>query len=454
MPNIFHLIVNKNHFNFLILCLVVFLNCNTNNDNGGIDLPVNSLPLLDISSNGIEIPGNPKINAQLSISIENDIHFNGNIAVETRGSSSSKFPKQSFSFETRDNNNPDEDLDVSLLGLPEEEDWILYGPYSDKTLIRNKLAYDLFRDMGNYSSRSVFVELEINKEYQGVYLLLEELKRDDNRIDISKLNPDENSGEDLTGGYILTIDRVDDDPEEYFTSNYLPPSATEGQQIHFLYEEPDAEDITIQQKSYIQNYVHEFENALNSPDFTDPVSGYISYIDVSSFIDFFLINELANNVDAYRLSTYITKDKNGKLKMGPVWDFNFSLGNANYCSSGETNVWAYTFNERCGNHDQQVPFWWAKLLQDPSFVNQLQKRWTKLREDEFSEDVLTEMIDEYTELLTSSGAVDRNFDTWKILGTQQTANNFVGETHQEEISYLKDWISDRLSWLDTAINSL
>lgn len=328
------------------------------------------------------------------------------------------------------------------------------GPYSDKTLIRNKLIYDLSRSIGNYASRSVFVELNLNQEHQGVYVLLEKLKRDDNRIDISKLNEDENSGEDLTGGYIIKIDHVGEDPDEYFTSNYPPPSATEGQLVNFAYEEPGADEITTQQKNYIKNYVAGFEDALNSENFTDPVSGYLSYIDVSSFIDFFLINELANNVDAYRRSTYITKDKNGKLRMGPVWDFNFSLGNTDYCEAGETNVWAYTFNERCGDHDQQVPFWWGRLLEDPAFVAQLKERWDKIRKDEFSDSSLNAMIDSYTNLLESSGAVSRNFETWMVLGMDLTGNNFVGETYEEEISYLKDWISNRLTWLDGAIGGL
>lgn len=410
------------------------------------------MPLLEISTGENEIKSNPKIDAQLSISVENEILFNGNIAIEIRGSSSKKFFKKSYSFETRDSNNAD--VDVSLLGFPEEEDWVLNGPYSDKTLIRNKLIYDLSRSIGNYASRSVFVELNLNQEHQGVYVLLEKLKRDDNRIDISKLNEDENSGEDLTGGYIIKIDHVGEDPDEYFTSNYPPPSATEGQLVNFAYEEPGADEITTQQKNYIKNYVAGFEDALNSENFTDPVSGYLSYIDVSSFIDFFLINELANNVDAYRRSTYITKDKNGKLRMGPVWDFNFSLGNADYCEAGETNVWAYTFNERCGDHDQQVPFWWGRLLEDPAFVAQLKERWDKIRKDEFSDSSLNAMIDSYTNLLESSGAVSRNFETWMVLGMDLTGNNFVGETYEEEISYLKDWISNRLTWLDGAIGGL
>ncbi len=440
---------------FTCTTIIVFLTvagCNTNNDEGD-PIPEGVIPVLTLNTSGEPIPNNPKIDAQLTIFIDNEISFEGRVAIESRGSSSQSFPKKSYSFETRDDNN--QDIDVALLGLPEEEDWILTGPYSDKSLIRNIFIYDLSREMGNYSSRSLPVELNLNDSHKGVYVLSEKLKRDKKRIDISKLNPDENSGEDLTGGYILQIDRDDEDQlNDSFTSDYPPPFAEKGQQVTFVYEEPGADEITTQQKNYIQNYISGFEDALASQNFTDPVGGYLSYINVSSFIDFFLINELANNVDAYRLSTYMTKDKNGKLNMGPVWDFNYSLGNVDYCSAGETTVWAYKFNERCGNHDQQVPFWWSRFLEDPSFVSQLKDRWTKLRNDEFSLNNLHKMIDNYSILLRETGAAERNFETWAILGTDIHPNSFVGDTYDDEINFLKSWISDRLNWMDGAINQL
>lgn len=436
----------------LFIAALITLSCSTNNDQGDV-IPDDLLPIADINTFGNPIQDNPKIDAQLRISIDDETSFNGKIAIESRGASSQNFLKQSFSFETRDAN--DEDVDVSLLGLPEEEDWILIGPYSDKTLLRNKLIYDLSRSIGNYASRTVFVELNLNEEYQGVYILAEKLKRDKKRIDISKLNPDENSGEELTGGYILQIDRDDADKnDDSFTSNYPPPFAEKGQKVTFVYEEPSYDEITEQQKNYIRNYISGFEDALASQNFTDPVNGYLSYINVSSFIDFFLTNELANNVDAYRLSSYMTKDKNGKLNMGPVWDFNYSLGNVDYCSAGETNVWAYKFNERCGNHNQQVPFWWSRFMEDPAFVDQLQDRWTKLRNDEFSVSNLNAMIDSYSTLLQESGAAERNFEVWELLGVDIHPNNFVGETYEQEITYLKNWISERLTWLDASISGL
>ncbi len=418
--------------------------------------PEDRLPQIVVNTNGGIIVDEPKINAQITISEAGKVSFKGNIGIEIRGACSQSFPKKSYGLETRDENN--EDLDVSLLGLPEEEDWILYGPYSDKSLMRNILIYDLSRDIEVYASRSVFVELTINNVYQGVYVFMEKLKRDKERIDINKLEDDGNTGEDVTGGYILKIDKLagsnlGDGYNELnsFASKYAPLNAVD-QKIYFLYDYPDAEDITSEQKAYISSYVADFEDALASDNFTDINLGYPAYIDTPSFIDFFLLNELSNNVDGYRLSTFMHKDKNEKLKMGPIWDFNLAFGNADYCGGGETNTWAYKFNERCpGGH---VPFWWDKLLQDPAFVTQLKERWGILRGGAFSEVSILAKIDDYTNTLKKAGAINENFKTWNILGVYVWPNNFVGNTYDEEINYLKNWVEIRLTWLDGAINTL
>jgi len=206
-----------------------------------------------------------------------------------------------------------------------------------------------------------------------------------------------------------------------------PPNATLGQKINFLYEEPDAEDITTEQKSYISNYMSEFEDVLASDDFADPILGYRAYIDVDSFLDFFLLNEVSNNVDGYRLSTFMYKDKNDKLKLGPIWDFNLAFGNADYCSGGETNVWAYKFNERCPEDFWQIPFWWNRLMQDPEFVSRLKDRWNILRGDVLSNGSIESRVDVYVSALNNAAAIDTNFDTWDILGTYVWPNRFAVE---------------------------
>ncbi|WP_350291089.1 CotH kinase family protein [uncultured Croceitalea sp.] len=452
--------------------LFLILSCNSDNTVGATDDEVGEeeqenpisledrLPQVFVDTKGGTIVDEPKISSDAVLVIAGDTIYNGNLGIEFRGATSQLlFPKKSYGLETWDEN--DEDINVSLFGLPEEEDWILYGPYSDKSLMRNILIYDLSRDIGQYASRSLFVDLTINEVYQGVYVFMEKLKRDGERIAINKLKDDENSGEDLTGGYILKIDKTAGNNlgEGYndlnsFVSAYDPPNASAEQKTYFLYEYPDAEDITIEQKAYISTYMADFENALASDDFLDADLGYANFIETESFIDFFLLNELANNVDGYRLSTFMSKDKNEKLKMGPIWDFNLAFGNADYCGGGSTNVWAYKFNDRCPDDFWLVPFWWERLLQDPTFVAQLKERWIILRGNALSNAAIMSRIDAYLLQLNESGSKTQNFETWPVIGTYVWPNNFVGAAYEEELAYLTNWIENRLTWLDSEINQL
>lgn len=440
-------------FTFLSCEKKEFIEVNDKENDEQTEILGNLLPQLTITTNGKTIVDEPKIEAQVQISKEDIVPYTVNIGIEIRGATSQTFPKKSYGFETWDTLG--NDIDVSLLGLPEEEDWILYAPYSDKSLIRNVLIYDLSRAIDRYASRTEFVELTINGEYNGVYVFMEKLKRDKNRIDINKLKVDENSGEDVTGGYVLKIDKTAGSNAGGDGYNNLNSFSSKiNQDIHFLYDYPDAEEITNEQKTYISSYIEGFETALFSNDFKDVNTGYRSFIDVPSFIDFFLLNELSNNVDGYRISTYMNKDKNGKLKMGPIWDFNLAFGNANYCGGDATDVWTYKFNERCPDDNLQVPFWWERLLQDPYFVAELKNRWIVLRSGVFSEVSIIAKIDEYNDVLKNADAIHRNFETWDVLGTYIWPNKFIGNSYLEENNYLKEWVKARLVWLDVAIDAL
>jgi spore coat protein CotH len=236
-----------------------------------------------------------------------------------------------------------------------------------------------------------------------------------------------------------------------FESRFDPPLATGGQQIRFLYEDPDPDDITPAQREYISNYVHNFEAALASENFADPELGYAAYIDVDSFVDFFLLNELAQNVDGFRLSTWLVKDKNKKLAMGPIWDFNLAFGNANYCGGNATDVWSYQFNQRCSGDFYLVPFWWSRLLEDPNFKAKVKERWQALRADAFAEQAIMGRIDAYVTQLSETNNITNNFARWPVLGAYVWPNNFIGATYEQEIDYLKGFISKRLNWLDAQI---
>lgn len=458
-----------NKYLALLLTLVVFsiqTSCSNDNDfeeqeqgqqePGEAEVSDEAVPFIEITTQG-PIVDEPKVKATIKITEKGKVVHQEHIGIELRGASSLHFDKKSYGVETWDANG--EDIDVSLLGMPAEEDWILHGPYSDKSLMRNKLIYDLSNEMGRYASRTRFVELKINSFFKGVYVFMEKLKRDKERIDIKKLNIDENSGDDLTGGYILKIDKtagsnVGDgyNHQNSFRSEHKPKFSESA--INFLYEYPDAEDITVAQKSYISSYVKDFENALASDNFKDPESGYRAFIDVASFVDFFILNELSNNVDGYRISTYMHKDKNGKLTMGPIWDFNLGFGNADYCSGESTDVWAYKFNERCPGDYWSVPFWWYRLLEDPYFVEQLKERWNVLRGNVLSEQHIEAKTAAYETELNESDAINTNFTIWSILGEYVWPNNFVGTSHTAERIYLEEWVSDRVAWLDTHIGQL
>ena len=342
-----------------------------------------SIFIFRINTLGGEIVDEPKIPSALTVSIRDSIQYAGNIGIEFRGETSQWFEKKSYGFETWDREY--NDADYNLAGLPEEEDWILYGPYSDKSLIRNKLIYEISNSIGMYASRTRYVELFINEKYQGLYILMEKLKRDKNRINISKLENSEINEELISGGYIIKIDKSDMEDGSYtdynsFQSQFDVFGNENGdKKINFNYEYPKPGEIHANQKNYIKNYFYEFESSLASNNFKDPVNGFRKYIDEDSFIDFFILNELSNNVDGYRLSTYLHKERNEKLVIGPIWDFNLSFGNADYCGGERYDVWCFKFNERCLGDYWNVPFWWNKLLEDEKFVNKLKNRWIYLR---------------------------------------------------------------------------
>ena len=413
----------------------------------------NSFPKMIISTNGQEIIDEPKINADLKV-IEENSEINYKIGIETRGSSSQMFPKKSYGFETRSSDWSD-DIDVELGGFPEEEDWILYGPYSDKSLIRNKLTFDLSNSIGYYASRTKFYNLFINNESKGLYVLMEKIKRDKNRVDISKLGDDT-----VNGGYIIKIDKPTGDGESCstcydssfsFRSSYNTKGEISNEsEIYFIYHYPKPDEISEDQKDYIKSVIYDFETALISAN----SQNLIDIIDIDSFVDFFIINELSKNPDGYRLSTFLNKDFEGKLKMGPIWDFNLAFANVDYCDGSNPEGWIYNFNNICPGDVWQVPFWWTNLMQKEVFKSALKIRWEALRSSKLSNSEIFGKINSYKDYLESNKVINQNFYIWPVLGQYVWPNYFVGSSHQEEIDFMKNWITDRLSWMDNQISAI
>lgn len=414
-----------------------------------------NLPIVVVNTNGQVIPDDPKIQVDFGIidnglgnrnHVSDPFAYSGFAGIELRGSSSQTFPKKSYGFETWDSTG--NEMDTPLLGMPSESDWILNANYADKTLCRNALAYQAWRDMGHYATRYHFCELIINNEYQGIYILSEKIKRDPNRVDIAKLKSDQNSGDQLTGGYIIKIDKITGSGGDGWTSNFLPPNHSYGQTIFYQYEYPKSDDVTEPQKRYIQAYVDTFETVLASPSFADTAVGFRKYAVEETFIDYFIVNEISKNVDGYRLSTFLHKERDshgGKLRMGPVWDYDIAWHNANYCDGDTYAGWAYQFP--CTDDLWQMPFWWNRLLEDTLFVNNLKCRWEYLRGTNLSNNSIYLYIDSIANLLNESQ--QRNFEVWPILGVYVWPNpEPVPQTYTEEIQSLKDWIDQRLNWLD------
>ena len=413
-----------------------------------------NLPIIKIKTNGQTIIDDPKILCSMQI-IDNGVGVRNNVSdinyafydsigIEIRGSSSQDFPKKSFSVETIDSTGASKD--VSLLGMPSENDWILNANYTDKSFMRNTLSYEISRDMGNYTSRTRNVELMVNGQYQGIYIFMEKIKRDANRVNISKLTSADTTGDALTGGYILKIDKFTGSGGLGWTTLYPPTSG--GATPFIQYEYPDSSTILPVQQNYIHAYVDSFENVLHGAQFADPINGYAKYLDVNSAIDNFLINEITKNVDGYRISSFMYKKKDskgGKLHMGPVWDYDIAWGNANYYNGDVPTGWSYLFPY--GSDPSQPPFWWSRLLQDPNYKNAVRCRWDNLRNTILSTANLYAKIDSLALELDESQ--QRNFTIWPILGQYVWPNPLPLPTDYAGIvTELKTWISNRTTWLD------
>jgi hypothetical protein len=411
-----------------------------------------NLPVIVIDTQGQMIKDDVRITARMGV-INNPgaqrnaltdpfTDYNGWIGIEYRGSSSQMFEKKSYGFETRDAGGSN--LDVPLLSMPAENDWVLYAPYSDKTLLRNELPYHLARNLGQYASRTAFCELILNGEYRGIYVLMEKIKRDKNRVNIAKLNPEDTTGSELTGGYILKVDKP------YYTGwrvNVTPPTGFG--RAYFQYHDPKEDEIVPKQQAYIRNFIFQMESTLTGPGFADPVDGYAKYLDVDSFVDHFLLQEFTKCLDSYRFSFYMHKQKDtdgGKLCAGPIWDFDLAFGN--YGEGAWEEPW--TTVAWCA----EIPawyrvFWMKTLFSDGEFRSKVTVRWRALREEPFSDGSILGFLDSTASRIEEARV--RNFVRWPIIGRYVWPNYYVGPTYAAELDHLKGWIVARLMWMDVAL---
>lgn len=399
------------------------------------------LPLFIIETHGRTIVDEPKIPGYIHVidtdaetgrsHILNQTQHSGVIGIERRGQSTNSREKSSYGFELRDDFGAD--LDVALLGMPDESDWVLYGPFEfDRALMRNPLMYELSNQAGLYASRTQYCEVFVNldggsidveKEYYGVYVFMERIKRGRDRVDIAALPPWVDTEPEISGGYILKMDKVDAGETGFSAAREL-----------ILHVYPKKRDIPAHQAQWIENYMDDFGAALYGPNFLHPVVGYRGFIDIENFMDFHILRVMSKEPDNFVFSTYFHKPRNGKLRMGPVWDFDRSMGSDVDLRSVNPVGWS-------GAHLHE---WWGRLFEDPTFVQQYNSRYQRLRADVLSIENIHAVIDSMAEEIAE--AQERNYLRWSVVSPSKSWG--------AEVQELKSWLKSRLEWMDTQLIAL
>ena len=336
----------------------------------------------------ISITVDSMLNAQRKVTAHMKMDgYDGAIGIKLRGNSSLGFNQKKYTIELRDEQGGD--VEAPLLGMPAHSDWVLLAPYGDVSAVRDPLAFQLWRDMGHWGPRTRLVELTLNGEYRGIYILSE------------------------------AIDTYNED-DATFTSKV--PGVGEGNmssQVIWSCIYPKKKKLTSEQFTYIQNYVDTVEQVIQSEGFADPKTGYARYIDVPSFVDYFIHTELSLNADGYKRSAYFYKEKQhedgtgGKLVAGPVWDYNLAYGNANFANADNPEAWNFE-----GASNNPTPAMWQRLLQDPAFRKAVKVRYKALRKNVLSNKAIDAYIDRHAKLLAP--CLDRHFKTYpELLVTEE-----------------------------------
>ena len=436
---------------FLFLCIIVStLNANSQN------LTSSNLPILIINTKGQTILDEPKIQAEMKIinngaGKENLINgtptdYNGLIGIELRGSSSQMWPKKPYGFELQDVKG--NSVDASIFGFPKESDFTLFASYNERSLMHSVLSFKLAREIFSYASRIQYVELILNDTYQGVYVVMEKVKRGSGRVNIAKLTDKDIAGDALTGGYIIKIDKQTGNNEGGWTSKISNNSS--GNKSYYQYHYPKA--ITSEQRNYIHAYVDSVEASIQSANFADKQNGYRKYINTSSYAKMMVLNEVTKNVDAYRISSFFYKEKDskgGKLFCGPPWDYDFTFGMPDYCDAWTVTDFVYkNFNTVCSTDYWQVPFFWTKLMQDKAFSEEVRTEYTYQRiKGTLQTDKIRAKVDSMKTELKDAQA--RNFMKWQVLGKYDWPTKTYPSTWEGEVAEIMPWIEGRLRWIDS-----
>lgn len=399
------------------------------------------LPFISIDTNGQAIPGVERDGTTIRTNLkiydkEKENNFKTDVPVEEsladiryRGASSMDFDKKSYLVKFVKENGEENNIDA--LGMGKHDEWILNGPFIDKTLMRNYMWYNISAEIMDYAPEVRFCELFVDDEYKGLYILLESVSRgEDNRVDIAKYNPKDN-----VSSYIIRLDRGSS-TEVRNIRNYTKYTMKMGSLLGIDIRYPGTEKLTPELNKYICEDLSKFEKALYSYDYKE----YEKYIDMNSFVDYFIINEFTQNYDAGNLSTFLYKDVRGKLKLA-VWDFN------SVCDNYRRLIKL--------DFDFQNNIWYEMLLKDPRFVDKIVSRYYELRKSYLNEEYLLNYIDETRNYL--GDAIERNYEVWGY--TFLPENDYMTEeqkvaSYEEAIERYKNAIIKRGRWLDENIERL
>jgi len=405
-----------------------------------------NLPIVVIETDGgVPIPDEPRVMGTMKIIWHQDgsrnylsdidnpayLNYDGRISIEVRGSTSQQFfDKKPYGLTTLQADNVTNN-NVSLLGMPKENDWILNSLAFDQTGLRDVLSYELFERLGQYAVRRVYCEVMVNGDYKGLYVFMEKIKVDDDRVNIAKMDDSCNNYPEVSGGYITKADKPNGDPvawsmEEY--GNGWWPSYTD-----FIHHYPKPENVTLAQNNYIYGVFTNLATVANRHD-TSVSMGIPSVIDIPSFVDFMLVAEYSSNVDVYSLSTFFHKDRNGKLRAGPVWDYNLTYGYDAFGSRSRYDVWQFN------NQDNNGPKFWRDLFNTDLYRCYLARRWFEQTAPgmPLSYEFVCNRMDEIDVLITE--AIGRDNQRWHNM-TQ----------HDQWMGDMKNWIQLRVNWLNQNI---
>ena len=407
-----------------------------------------NLPIIIINTDGnAGIPDAPRILANMKIVYKgagirnaltdlNDpsaLNYDGRINIEVRGSSSQALDKKQYGLTTLMADNTTNN-NISLLGMPPENDWVLNSLPFEPSLIRDYISYTLSRAIGEYAPRAIYCEVMINGNYRGLYMLQEKVKIDDNRVNIVKIDQQDNALPDITGGYLIKADKVTvEDPPAWAMSSYLGTN-----DVNFIHEFPKPGDITVEQSEYIKYQFSRLAFTAAAGN-SSAVDGYPSIIDLPSFINFMIINELSANVDAYQFSTFFHKDKRGKLRAGPLWDLNLTYGNDLFMwgfDRSKTNTWQFDNGDNIGAR------FWNDLFNNSTFRCYISKRWNALTEigQPLELQSINNLIDQTVSLI--SEAVIRENSRWGTIGN-----------HNSKVDTIKNFLTSRLTWISNSLGS-